>query len=67
MGIRTPEGISVISLNTGSSYMIDKGLEFGIDEQNEFFVVAPPGKLMVYKIQLCRAVFKMEWNTLVKL
>ena len=49
MGIRTPEGISVISLNTGSSYMIDKGLEFGIDEQNEFVVVAPPGKLMVYR------------------
>ena len=49
MGIRTPEGISVISLNTGSSYMIDKGLEFGLDKQNEFVVVAPPGKLMVYR------------------
>jgi murein DD-endopeptidase MepM/ murein hydrolase activator NlpD len=49
MGIPTLEGILVISLNSGSSYLIEKGLEFAIDLQNEFVAVTPPGKLMIYK------------------
>ena len=78
MGVRTPEGISIISLNSGSSYMIDKGLEFAIDNQNEFVVAAPQEKLLIYKnsillgtiqtgIELSRKVIISTENNLVGL
>jgi hypothetical protein len=51
MGVRTPEGISIISLESGNSYLIDKGLSFAIDANSDLVVVAPPDKILIYDNQ----------------
>jgi hypothetical protein len=49
MGVRTPEGITIISLQNGDSYLIEKGLQFAIDETDELVAVAQPSKVLIYK------------------
>ena len=49
MGVQTSEGISIISLASGKSNVVDKGLQFAIDEHNEFVAVAQEGKILIYK------------------
>ena len=49
MGVGTPEGISIISLNSGNSFMIEKGLEVSIDDTDELIAVTQPGKLLIYQ------------------
>ena len=48
MGTQSSEGISIISLNTGNNYTIEKGFQFAIDEQNEFVAVAQEEKIHIY-------------------
>ena len=48
MGVQSSEVISIISLNTGDNFRIEKGLQFAIDEQNEFVAVAQEGKILIY-------------------
>ena len=49
MGVRTTEGFSIISLESGESYLIEKGLHFSFDEEDEFIAVAPSNKILVYQ------------------
>ncbi|MBA4310874.1 MAG: hypothetical protein C0425_11155 [Chlorobiaceae bacterium] len=49
MGIRTPEGISIITLVSGNSHTIEKGLHFSFDENDELISVAPEEKILIYK------------------
>lgn len=60
MGVRTPEGISIISLESGNGYMIEKGLQFCIDEQNEFVDVASEGKILIYKNSMLLGTIQTE-------
>ena len=51
-GVKTPDGINIISLDTGSNYLINKGLQFAIDETtdgNETIAVAERNKILLYK------------------
>ncbi len=68
--------ISIISLSSGNSYIVEKGLQFAIDDQNEFVAVAQEGKILIYKnsslirtiqtgIELPRKVIVSEENNLV--
>ena len=76
MGVQASEGISIISLNSGNSYLIEKGLQFAIDDGEEFVAVAQEGKILIYKnsnlirtiqtgIELPRKVILSEENNLV--
>ena len=49
MGVQASEGISIISLNSRNSYLIQKGLQFAIDDGEEFVAVAQEGKILIYK------------------
>ena len=49
MGVRTTEGLSIISLESGESYLIEKGLQFSFDEEDEFIAVAQSNKILVYQ------------------
>jgi len=49
LGVRTAEGLSFISLESGESYLIEKGLQFAVDELDEFIAVASEGKILIYK------------------
>jgi hypothetical protein len=49
MGVQTSEGISIISLASGNSNVVDMGLQFAIDEHNEFVAVPQEGKILIYK------------------
>jgi murein DD-endopeptidase MepM/ murein hydrolase activator NlpD len=49
MGVQSSQGISIISLNTGNNYTIEKGLQFAIDNINNITAVAQEEKLLVYK------------------
>jgi hypothetical protein len=47
--VQTSEGISITSLNSGNSYLIEKGLQFAIGDQNEFVAIAKKGKILIYE------------------
>ena len=49
MGVGAKEGISIISLNSGNSYLVEKGFQFAIDDQNDLVAVASAGKILFYK------------------
>ena len=49
IGVRTTEGLSITSLNSGNSFLIESGLQFAFDETDEFVAVAQPGKILIYK------------------
>ena len=49
MGVRTPEGISIITLSNGSTYVIEKGFEFAFNEDDTFVAVAPSNKILIYQ------------------
>ncbi|MGB5289348.1 MAG: hypothetical protein WBN42_12750, partial [Ignavibacteriaceae bacterium] len=49
MGVQASEGISIISLNSGNRYIIQKGLQFAIDDGEEFVAVAQEGEILIYK------------------
>jgi murein DD-endopeptidase MepM/ murein hydrolase activator NlpD len=49
MGVQSSEGISIISLNSGNNYVIEKGIQFAIDDQNELTAVSQTGKILLYK------------------
>jgi len=61
IGVRTPEGISVISLHSGRSYVVEKGLQFAIEESangdGELVAVAPAGHIFIYENSLPRRNF----------
>jgi len=76
MGVRNADGISVISLSNGSSYTIEKGLQFSFAENDDIAAVAQSYKLLVYKnssliktiqtgIELPRKVIISDENNLV--
>lgn len=48
-GVGTPEGITLIALQNGGSYIVERGLGVAIDEKDELVAVAPPQKLLIYK------------------
>jgi hypothetical protein len=48
VGVQSSEGISIISLNSGNSYLIEKGLQLAIDDGEEFVAVAQQGKILLY-------------------
>jgi hypothetical protein len=49
LAVGTPDGISVISLVSGESFKIEKGLEIAIDETGQLIAVAQPGRLLIYQ------------------
>jgi hypothetical protein len=49
IGVRSADGISIIALVTGESYLINSGLQFAIDDGEEFVAVAQGGKILIYK------------------
>lgn len=49
MGVQSSEGISIISLNSGNSYLIEKGLQFAIDDEEDLVAVAQEGKILLFK------------------
>ena len=60
MGIRCSEGIKIFSLENENSYLIEKGLQFTIDESDEVVVVAQQGKTLIYKNSLLKNQFETE-------
>ena len=48
MGIQSSNGINVISLDTGESYLIDKGIRFSIADKNNIVAVASEGIVNIY-------------------
>ncbi|MCU0414551.1 MAG: hypothetical protein MUE91_09155, partial [Ignavibacteriaceae bacterium] len=75
-GVQSSEGISIISLNSGNNYLIEKGLQLAIDDGEEFVAVAQEGKILLYKnsslvrtiqtgIELPRKVIVSQENNLV--
>jgi|GEM_PF-574665 len=60
IGVRSADGISIIALATGESYLIDSGLQFAIDDVNGIAAVAQEGKLLVYKNSILIKVIQTE-------
>ena len=60
MGVRCSEGIKIFSLGNKNSYLIEKGLQFTIDESDEMVVVAQQGKTLIYKNSLLKNQFETE-------
>ncbi|MBT8383427.1 MAG: hypothetical protein KJO59_13910 [Ignavibacteria bacterium] len=58
MGVRTPQGITIISLQNGNTYSIEKGLQFAIDESDEFVAVAQHSRVLIYKNSLLKNEFE---------
>ena len=52
MGLRNADGISILSLADGSSYLIEKGLQFSFAEDDVIIAVAQSDKILVYKNSL---------------
>lgn len=49
LGVRTPEGISIISLESGNDYKIKKGFEFSFSENDRMTAVAQSNKILIYE------------------
>ncbi len=49
MGVRTTEGLSIISLESGESYLIEKGLQFSFAENDKITAVAQSNKILIYQ------------------
>jgi len=49
MEVEAKDGISIISLNSGNSYLVEKGLQYAIGDQNDFVAVALSGRILIYK------------------
>ncbi|MCW8804807.1 MAG: M23 family metallopeptidase, partial [Ignavibacteriaceae bacterium] len=49
MGVQALDGISIISLNSGNSYLIEKGLQFSFSENDVFVAVAQSKKILIYQ------------------
>ena len=48
MGVQSSKGITVISLDTRESYLIDKGMQFSIADKNNIVAVASEGNVKIY-------------------
>jgi hypothetical protein len=49
MGVRTKDGISIISLSNGSSYTVQKGMQIAFDADEEYLAVVQSNKILIYK------------------
>ena len=49
VGVRTKDGISIISISNGNSYLVEKGLQIAFSEDDLYLTVAQSNKIMVYK------------------
>jgi hypothetical protein len=76
MGVRASEGVLIISIATGDSYLIESGLQFAIDDAENIAAVAQEGRILIYKksslirsiqtgIELPRKVIVSQKNNLV--
>ncbi|MDZ7622906.1 MAG: hypothetical protein U5J96_00440 [Ignavibacteriaceae bacterium] len=62
MGVQSSEGISIISLNTGNNYVIEKGFQFAIDDKNKFVTVAQEGQILIYNNSVLQATIQTGMN-----
>ena len=49
IGVQSSNGINIISLTTQESYIVEKGFQFAIDDENKIVVVASDQNLLVYE------------------
>ena len=49
MGGRTSDGISILSLSDGTSYLVEKGMQLAFGEDDTQLAVAQSNKILIYK------------------
>ena len=49
MGVRTSDGISILSLSDGTSYLVEKGMQLAFGEDDTQLAVAQSNKILIYK------------------